>query len=129
MYFLLVAFIKIGRVQEGGGTMHDHDIVHLKWDKRIVHIHQYSTQTSVNDGHSHTVQGVTSPANNGMGHVHNYAGTTTFNDGHVHRFSGVTGPPVYLADGTHYHMISGTTTFNDGHTHQYSGWTGRNVSE
>ncbi|WP_308464576.1 YmaF family protein [Fictibacillus barbaricus] len=113
-------------VKEGGNLVHGHDLKHIKWEGRNVHVHQYSTQTSVNDGHSHTVQGVTSPAKNSMGHVHKYEGTTTFDDGHVHRFSGTTGPPIYLADGTHYHMIAGTTTFNDGHMHQYSGWTGKN---
>nr|WP_285876724.1 YmaF family protein [Fictibacillus phosphorivorans] len=109
--------------------MHGHDVTHIKWRSNDVHVHQYSTQTTVNAGHSHMVQGVTSRVNNTMGHVHTYQGTTTFDDGHVHQFSGTTGPPIYTGDGTHYHMISGTTTVSGGHTHQYSGRTGENVSE
>lgn len=108
--------------------MHEHSIKLLEWTDRNVHVHEYSTQTTINDGHSHTLQGTTTPANNTMGHVHYYKGTTTFEDGHVHQFSGTTGPPVYLPDGTHYHGFSGMTTFDDGHVHYYSGWTGRNFS-
>jgi hypothetical protein len=108
--------------------MHGHNIAHFTWDGRNVHIHQYSTETSFNNGHSHTVSGTTSSSNDGMGHVHYYEGTTTLNDGHVHHFSGTTGPPVHLSDGTHYHMFSGRTSFNDGHVHQYSGATGKNMS-
>ena len=107
--------------------MHEHNILGIQWNQGNVHVHQYSTETTINDGHSHLVQGTTSAANNMMDHVHYYEGTTTF-VGHVHQFSGTTGPPVYMTDGTHFHEFSGTTTFNDGHVHSYSGFTGRNFS-
>ncbi|WP_035351544.1 YmaF family protein [Fictibacillus gelatini] len=103
--------------------MHKHNIEEVEWTDRAPHTHHYSTRTTVDFGHSHTVQGTTSPAENTIGHVHSYQGTTTFENGHVHHFSGHTGPPVHLANGTHYHEFSGTTTFDDGHTHHYSGKT------
>ncbi|PUB11151.1 YmaF family protein [Paenisporosarcina sp. OV554] len=107
--------------------MHEHNILGIQWNQGNVHVHQYSTETTINVGHSHLVQGTTSAANNTMVHVHYYQGTTTF-VGHVHQFSGTTGPPVYMTDGTHLHEFSGTTTFNNGHVHSYSGFTGRNFS-
>jgi len=105
--------------------VHGHDILGMRWNNHGIHIHHYSTETTINDGHSHTVQGETSQSYNMMGHVHYYEGTSTFVDGHVHHFSGTTGPPVYLSDGTHYHEFAGTTSFDDGHVHYYSGFTGR----
>lgn len=114
--------------EQGGDFLHEHGISGMRWTYPTVHIHQISTETTINDGHSHTVQGETTPAYNTMNHVHSYQGTTTFIDGHVHQFSGTTGYPVYLNDGTHYHEFSGTTTFDDEHVHYYSGSTGRNFS-
>ena len=107
--------------------MHEHTILGVNWSGGNFHAHQYSTETTINDGHSHMVQGTTALANNTMEHVHYYEGTTTY-VGHVHHFSGYTGRPIYMADGTHYHEFSGTTTFNDGHVHNYSGYTGMNFS-
>jgi hypothetical protein len=107
--------------------VHEHEILGIRWNDNNLHVHQYSTETTINNGHSHFVQGTTTPANFTMDHVHYYEGNTTF-VGHVHHFSGDTGPPIYLNDGTHYHEFSGTTTFNDGHVHYYSGFTGRNIS-
>lgn len=114
--------------ERGGGSVHEHDIEQIEWNDRVLHRHQYATQTTINNGHSHNVQGTTTPANNTIPHVHYYEGKTTFADGHVHGFSGDTGPAIYLSDGTHYHEFSGTTTFNDGHVHHYFGRTGRNIS-
>ncbi len=58
--------------KKGGDFVHGHEILGMRLNNQGVHIHQYSTQTTINDGLSHTVQGETSPAYNMMGHVHYY---------------------------------------------------------
>jgi hypothetical protein len=106
---------------------HTHDIELIRWPGRVlrVHIHDYATRTTFNDGHTHVVRGVTSqPLQGYERHTHYYNGVTTFEDGHVHRFRGWTGPPMFLPDGTHYHEFRGETSFDDGHTHRYTGRTG-----
>jgi hypothetical protein len=103
--------------------IHEHEIEFIIYTS--VHVHEYSTPTSVNDGHHHVVQGFTSGSIASVGgHVHYYEGTTTLADGHVHHFRGYTGPAVTLADGTHYHLFSGDTSYQHGHLHQYRGKTG-----
>lgn len=55
--------------------MHEHDISGMRWTYQNVHVHQISTETTINDGHSHAVQGETTPTYNTMDHVHYYEGT------------------------------------------------------
>ncbi|MFY0545834.1 YmaF family protein [Brevibacillus sp. H7] len=107
---------------------HSHRITFVRYADIPGHIHSYSTRTSYDDRHRHTVQGRTTPPypRMGIGHVHYYEGVTSFEDGHVHSFRGWTGPPIPLPDGGHYHEFGGETTFNDGHTHSYRGRTGEN---
>lgn len=106
------------------GLVHEHNILGFQWTQGAVHVHQYSMETTINDGHSHLAQGTTTAANNTIDHFHCYEGKTCF-VGHVHQFFGTTGSPVYMADRTHFHEFSGTTIFDDGHVHYYSGLTGR----
>lgn len=106
------------------GEDHHHDFAFVQW-QGLSHIHAYSTRTTVNDRHSHIVQGITSAPVNAMnGHVHYYEGVTTYDDRHVHRFNGYTGPAILLPDGSHYHEFGGQTTYDDGHIHYYRGRTG-----
>ena len=107
---------------------HKHELELINWYGGRSHYHEYRTRTTVDDRHSHLVEGVTSATQGGIdNHVHYYEGTTSFVDGHVHRFQGMTGPAVALPDGSHVHVFGGETTFEDGHRHYYQGRTGRGI--
>lgn len=87
-----------------------------------VHTHNFEGPTTVNNGHRHFYNGITSAEDNTPGHIHNMSGTTTFNNGHSHRFSVATGPAIPVSGG-HLHQYTGTTTYDDGHVHYFRGNT------
>lgn len=93
---------------------------------QISHVHQYSTITSFNAGHTHRLSGTTGPTiRTRFSHIHFMQGTTTFNDGHVHFYRNYTGPAIPTGPNTHVHRFFGVTTVNGRfpHVHRYSGIT------
>lgn len=91
-----------------------------------VHVHEFMTRTTVDDGHRHNMRGFTAPEVDCPGHVHYYEGTTSYEDGHVHQFCGCTGHAIYRREG-HTHRFSGETSYDDGHDHGYRDMTEKDV--
>lgn len=86
------------------------------------HVHLFVSNTSLADGHLHSLLGTTGPAQReGSSHVHCLKALTSFvsenGEGHWHLVDLLTGPAIELAAGRHTHYWSGTTSREDGHTH------------
>jgi hypothetical protein len=82
----------------------------------MYHIHNYTGNTSVNDGHSHSYEGETSAAPSGVPHTHIIVGYTDYADGHRHYYSMQTSPN-YQVPGGHIHYISDMTYITEQHYH------------
>lgn len=98
-------------------------------DRRMVHVHTYSTETDVADDHQHVITGISSPARDkGGSHVHRISSRSSFLvegcSGHWHRFDVMSGPAVEMPDGNHTHYFSGDTSVDDRHCHSAQGVTG-----
>ncbi|WP_081754773.1 YmaF family protein [Paenibacillus durus] len=108
---------------------HSHKLYITSWNGCPVHVHPFSGETSINDGHCHEYVGCTGPAPTGVPHVHKYHTVTSVNQNHTHLIHGVTGPAIDLPGGGHYHKFEGCTTINGRHPHlhAYCGKTGNEV--
>lgn len=109
---------------------HSHKLYITSWNGNPVHIHAFSGETSIDDGHSHQYASWTAPAPTGVPHVHGYQTVTSPNNGHTHLIQGTTGPAIAIPGGGHYHLFEGYTTINGTHphSHAYRGRTGNEVS-
>jgi len=88
------------------------------------HVHDYCTETTFDQGHSHRMYGATGyEIPFGNSHVHSYYGVTTVNNAHIHHYSGITGPAIPLAEGGHTHEYQGPTTVDLGHRHYFKSLT------
>lgn len=83
-----------------------------------MHSHYYLGKTTIDDGHWHNYEGMTSCDPSEPGHIHYMDGKTSLNDGHVHDYHNPTGPAIYIG-GKHYHMYCAITSVADGHVHKY----------
>lgn len=121
-----------GFVMDSGGddAHHSHKLYITSWNGIPVHVHAFSGETTVNDGHSHEYSSWTAPAPSGVPHVHGYRTVTSLNQGHTHLIQGTTGPAIDLPGGGHYHLFEGYTTINGRHPHSHanSGRTGNEFS-
>ncbi|MGE5507778.1 MAG: YmaF family protein [Chitinophagales bacterium] len=93
------------------------------------HVHAYSDRTSVSQGHTHRLLGVSelprplpTLAPDGV-HNHDLVGRTTFDDGHWHFYRVRTDENVDVARGEHFHRYDGQTDVAGGHTHRLRGRT------
>lgn len=82
------------------------------------HVHYVLGKTSVEEGHSHEIRGLTEPVSFSAdaGHEHRVLLTSTIADGHCHRveLSSETTQVRFLG---HSHRFSGLTEYVNGHSH------------
>jgi hypothetical protein len=89
----------------------------------MYHTHNYTGNTSVNDGRSHGYAGETSSAPTGVPHIHYIAGYTDSAGGHRHYYTMQTSID-YRVSGGHIHFISGMTYITEKHYHIIKDRTG-----
>jgi hypothetical protein len=85
------------------------------------HVHEYSDNAEIAEGHQHTMRGVTGPAvplPDGS-HYHLMRGLTSYQELHYHCFCVKTSPAIPVANGLHVHMYRGETTLDHGHIHVF----------
>ncbi len=91
------------------------------------HVHDYTNNTNMADGHTHSMSGVTSHEHRvGNSHIHYMQGTTGIADHHNHRYRrNATGTAILLPNGSHTHGYGGNTEITQSHLHGYQGQTGQ----
>jgi|LSQX01.1.fsa_nt_gb hypothetical protein len=83
-----------------------------------MHSHYYLGKTTIDDGHWHNYEGMTSCDANTPNHIHYMDGKTSLDCDHSHDYHNATGPAIYIG-GKHYHMYCAITKVADGHVHKY----------
>ena len=88
----------------------------------VLHLHDFSTNTSKTYDHEHIFKGITSKNPNFKGHTHYMSGYTEDKEGHIHYFSLITGPGFKVKEG-HIHFYKALSTIDQKDYHFIMGYT------